>query len=207
MSTIDVYITNIYYNWICTDRYHIIDICHTVKYWDMFRSLIPALHWTIFTVSMFPIAKGWRHSDDAFLSHAHSQKTLVHTSDQPANPHICIIGPHACVTIMRIKSTLSTLTVVTQQICTAGVWTTVYTVLLTWSRRVCHRAEYHCSGSVHSQRPARFGHTSLEGSKSESAPCLLCSRYQAKAHQSAGWNQGGWCHLGRKFTNSDAHSC
>lgn len=84
------------------------DICPTVKFYIP-STLISALHLLFFTVSMFSIAKEWWHSNDTFLSDAHSQKTLIHASNQPTNPHIRVIGPHACMTITKIRSTLSTL--------------------------------------------------------------------------------------------------
>lgn len=50
------------------------------------------------TISILSITQRWRHRDDAFLSNAHSQKPLVHTSDQPANANVGVVRSHACVT-------------------------------------------------------------------------------------------------------------
>jgi len=50
------------------------------------------------TISILSIAKGRRHCDDASLSNTHSQKSLIHTSNQPADPDVGVIGAHAGVT-------------------------------------------------------------------------------------------------------------
>ena len=49
------------------------------------------------TVSVLSVSKWWWHSDDASLSNTHSQKALIHTCDQPANPDVSVIGAHAGV--------------------------------------------------------------------------------------------------------------
>lgn len=51
----------------------------------------------VVTVSILSVAKWWWHSDDASFSNTHSQKALIHTCDQPANPDISVIGAHASV--------------------------------------------------------------------------------------------------------------
>lgn len=47
-----------------------------------------------FTISFFSICQERWYCDNALLSYAHSQETLVHTRNQPSNSHIGIISSH-----------------------------------------------------------------------------------------------------------------
>lgn len=53
--------------------------------------------WWILTISILPVSQGWRHGDDASLSHTHSQKALVHSSDQPPDTDVCVVGAQTSV--------------------------------------------------------------------------------------------------------------
>lgn len=50
------------------------------------------------TVSILSISQGRGHSDDASFSNTHSQEALIHTSNQPPNPDVSVIGTHTGVT-------------------------------------------------------------------------------------------------------------
>lgn len=66
---------------------------HVASLSEDFKELITSK----LTISILSIPKRWGHSDDALLSNTHSQKTLIHTGDQPADPDVSVIGPHAGV--------------------------------------------------------------------------------------------------------------
>lgn len=53
------------------------------------------------TIAILSISEWWWHSDDTSFSHTRSQKALIHTSNQPANPNIRVVRAHTCVAAAR----------------------------------------------------------------------------------------------------------
>lgn len=143
----------------------------------------------ILTISILAISEGRGHCDNASLPNTHSQKALIHPSNQPPNPNIGVVGTHTGVAAVRGgKRDIFKRKCIF--VVTACVQIPFYTEP-TWNQRASRPGGCRYSGSGRSQTPPPFWCRWLECGRCRSGRRLPGSTHRAAGRQSGGWHQEG----------------